>query len=58
MAYLHEDDEIHPAVLIIPGGGYEFVSSREGEIVAKRFFSKGYNTSLAADLRRVIASLP
>ena len=44
MAYLHEDDEIHPAVLIIPGGGYEFVSSREGEIVAKRFFSKGYNT--------------
>ena len=23
MAYLHEDDEIHPAVLIIPGGGYE-----------------------------------
>lgn len=44
MTYIHEDSEKHPAILIIPGGGYEFVSSREGEIVAKRFFSKGYNT--------------
>ena len=36
MAYLHEDREIHPAILIIPGGGYEFVSSREGEIVSPK----------------------
>ncbi len=43
IAYRHEDEKIRPAILIIPGGGYEFVSSREGEIVAKRFFSKGYN---------------
>lgn len=32
-----------PAVLIIPGGGYDHVSAREGEPVALRFFAKGYN---------------
>lgn len=31
-----------PAVLIIPGGGYEFVSEREGEPVALHFLNAGY----------------
>lgn len=31
-----------PAVLIIPGGGYCFVSDREAEPVAYRFLSQGY----------------
>lgn len=31
-----------PAVLILPGGGYEHVSPREAEPVALRFVSKGY----------------
>lgn len=31
-----------PAVLIIPGGGYCFVSDREAEPVAFRFLAKGY----------------
>ena len=31
-----------PAVLIIPGGGYEHVSWREAEPVALRFVAKGY----------------
>ena len=31
-----------PAVLIIPGGGYEFVSEREGEPVALPFLNAGY----------------
>ena len=31
-----------PAVLILPGGGYEHVSQREAEPVALRFLSKGY----------------
>lgn len=41
-SYLHEDDEIRPAVLVVPGGGYAIVSPTEGEIVAKRFFEAGY----------------
>lgn len=32
----------HPAVLILPGGGYGHVSPREGEPVAMRFLSRGY----------------
>lgn len=33
---------IRPAVLIVPGGGYRFLSFREGEPVALRFLSEGY----------------
>lgn len=33
---------LRPGVLIIPGGGYEHVSAREGEPVALRFLSGGY----------------
>lgn len=31
-------------MIIVPGGGYRFVSQREGEIVARTFYDKGYNT--------------
>ena len=41
--YIHED-KARPAILVIPGGGYWFVSCREGEIVAKEFYDRGYNT--------------
>ncbi len=32
-----------PGVLVIPGGGYEHVSTREGEPVAMRFAAAGYS---------------
>lgn len=32
----------YPAILIIPGGGYEYVSQREAEPVALRFIAKGF----------------
>ena len=32
-----------PAVLICPGGAYEFVSAREAEPVAKPYFAAGYH---------------
>lgn len=43
-AYLHEDEMIRPAILVVPGGGYAMVSPTEGEIVAKRFLEEGYQT--------------
>ena len=43
-SYLHEDAEERPCVLVIPGGGYRMVSPTEGEIVAKWFFERGYQT--------------
>jgi acetyl esterase/lipase len=33
----------YPAILIIPGGGYEMVSDREGEPVALEFLNNNYN---------------
>ena len=31
----------HPAILILPGGGYGFVSNRENEPVALKFLAEG-----------------
>ena len=36
------EKRLRPAVLIIPGGGYDHVSAREGEPVALRFLAKGF----------------
>jgi acetyl esterase/lipase len=33
---------LRPGVLLIPGGGYDHVSAREGEPVALRFLARGY----------------
>ena len=35
-----------PAVLVIPGGGYHFVSPREAEPIALHFASKGFHTAV------------
>ena len=40
--YLHDDPEVRPCVLVIPGGGYRMLSPTEGEIIAKCFYEKGY----------------
>jgi len=37
-------DELRPALIICPGGGYEHISEREGKPVAKRFNSLGFST--------------
>lgn len=34
---------LRPAMLVIPGGGYQIVSDREGEPVAMDYLEKGYN---------------
>ncbi len=36
-------DLLRPAILVIPGGGYAFVSEREAEPVANEFYHEGYN---------------
>lgn len=35
--------EKYPAVVVCPGGGYEMVSKREGDPIALRYLSAGYN---------------
>ena len=41
--YLIEDGNVHPCLIILPGGGYAVVVPPEGELVAKRFNELGYN---------------
>lgn len=41
-----------PAVIVCPGGGYAYVSSREGEPVAAEFFAKGYQAFILKYLTR------
>ena len=48
--YTHEISEEYnfntyrPAMLVLPGGGYEFCSDREAEPIAIEFFAKGFNS--------------
>ena len=37
------DKKIRPAILVIPGGGYAFVSDSEMEPIALRFFAAGFD---------------
>ena len=44
--YLHEEAERRPMMLVVPGGGYGFVSPAEGEIVARAFYEKGWQAAV------------
>ncbi len=37
-------DRVRPAILILPGGGYEYTSCREAEPIALRFSGMGFQT--------------
>ena len=42
--YLHDDKEVRPAMLVIPGGGYSAVChEREGKPIALAFYDRGFN---------------
>lgn len=40
--YLHETDEIRPAMIIVPGGGYVFLSPTEADLIARKFYDFGF----------------
>lgn len=40
-SFVQGKNKIRPAVLVIPGGGYEHTSQREGEPIAMKFISEG-----------------
>lgn len=41
--YLINDDKIHSCIVVIPGGGYEYLADHEGEPIAKWLNSIGIN---------------
>ena len=56
--YFHEDEEIRPCMLIVPGGGYTVVSPSEGEIVAKKFYEMGYQTAVVTYTTNLLQMIP
>lgn len=43
MTEMSRQDQMRPAILLCPGGGYHFLSQREAEVIALRFLPMGYN---------------
>ncbi len=58
MTYLHEDEEIRPAMIVVPGGGYCVVAPTEGEIVAKKFYNFGYNAFVVTYTTNLLMTSP
>lgn len=56
--YIHEDGTVRPCVIVVPGGGYSFVSPSEGELVADRFYNAGYQTFVFTYTTNLLKAAP
>lgn len=56
--YLHEDEQIRPCMLIVPGGGYCMVCGHEGEVVAGEFYDRGMNAVVLTYTSDITMSVP
>lgn len=56
--YLHEDDRIRPCMVVAPGGGYEYLSSCEGEPVALEFYRRGYHAVVCTYTTNLATTIP
>ncbi|MDO5154387.1 MAG: alpha/beta hydrolase [Eubacteriales bacterium] len=57
-AYLHDDEEIRPCMLVVPGGGYCMVVPPEAEIVAMEFYNRGMNAFVLTYTTDITMSVP
>lgn len=59
VSYIHdEDDAPRPCIIIVPGGGYCAVSPTEGELVALKFYEKGYNAFVCTYTTNLLKMAP
>lgn len=58
MSYLHDDQSVRPCMLVVPGGGYGFVSPTEGYLVAKSFYEAGYNAFVLVYTTDILMRVP
>ncbi|MCR4641646.1 MAG: endo-1,4-beta-xylanase [Lachnospiraceae bacterium] len=56
--YLHEDEEAHDAMLMVPGGGYCMVCAHEGELPGMEFFDRGMNVFVLTYTTDITMSVP
>ena len=57
-AYLHEDGQKRPFMLVVPGGGYCMVCNPEGETVGEAFFEMGVNVAVLTYTTDITMSVP
>ena len=57
-AFLHEDGENHPAMLIAPGGAWTILTPTEANSPAQCFFERGYNTFVLSYTNNVTLDAP
>ena len=57
-SYLHDDGTERPCILVVPGGGYCVVSPTEGELVALKFYEKGYQAFVLTYTVNFLQSVP
>lgn len=57
-AYLHDDDEVRPGMIVVPGGGYCMVVNVEGEPVAEYFYNMGMNVVVLTYTTDITMSVP
>nr|WP_300825206.1 alpha/beta hydrolase [uncultured Schaedlerella sp.] len=58
VSYIHEDDVKRPCILVVPGGAYCVVAPSEGELVARKFYEKGYQTFVLTYTVNFLQSVP
>ncbi len=58
MAKLHKDDQDHPAMMVVPGGGFILLSPGEADGVADKFYEMGYNTFVLVYTNNVTLDKP
>lgn len=56
--YIHKDNKKRRAVVVVPGGGYTIVSPTEAEIVAEKFFEKGYQAFVLTYTTNFLHDIP
>lgn len=57
-SYIHNDDEKHDCMLIVPGGGYCMVVPHEAELPAMEFFNRGMNVFVLTYTTDITMSVP
>lgn len=48
ISYIHEDNDVYPAMIVVPGGAYRNASPSEGHLPAEEFYHAGYNVFVLA----------
>jgi GH35 family endo-1,4-beta-xylanase/dienelactone hydrolase len=57
-AYLHNDNEKHDCMVIVPGGGYCMTVPHEGELAANVFYRHGMNVFVLSYTTDITMSVP